>query len=74
MTGRLVNKVIESNRSNRCQSNSNRYKIFKCNSNRLDIFKCNSNSNRLAVIDYKSDDRAAWVDMSIVYSGRLLTC
>ena len=52
--------VIECNRSNRCQCNSNsksnRLKFCKCNSNsnRLKFLKCNSNSNRLPVIDYKS--------------------
>ena len=51
----LCQIVMGSNRSNRCQSNSNRFKILKCNSNRLNIFQCNSNSNRLAIIDYKSD-------------------
>ena len=38
--------VIESNTSNRLQSNSNSLKILNCNSNRLQ-----SNSNRLLVID-----------------------
>ena len=56
----IVIEVIECNRSNRCQcnSNSNRLKFCKCNSNsnsnRLKFLKCNSNSNRLPVIDYKS--------------------
>ena len=40
--------VIESNRSNRLQSNSNRLKILHCNSNSN---RLQSNSNRLLVID-----------------------